>query len=32
MEALGEAFDRFNENGTIEFRYTTECYYGAIGQ
>lgn len=32
MDALGEAFDRYNENGTIEFRYTTECYYGAIGQ
>lgn len=32
MEALAEAFDRFNENGTIEFLYTTECYYGAIGK
>lgn len=32
MDALGEAFDRFNEEGTIEFRYMTECYYGAIGR
>jgi hypothetical protein len=32
MKALEETFDRFNEDGTIEFHYTTECYYGAIGK
>lgn len=32
MDALGDVFDRFNEDGKIEFRYTTECYYGAIGK
>lgn len=32
MKALEETFNRFNEDGTIEFHYTTECYYGAIGK
>ena len=30
MSELGRAFDRHQVDGRIEFRYTTECYYGRL--
>ncbi|MGV3614872.1 MAG: class I SAM-dependent methyltransferase [Fimbriimonas sp.] len=30
MAALGEVFDRHHTDGEIEFRYTTECYFGRL--